>query len=113
MEKISFEQLPEMVALLLEKVNRLESLLTGNREEGIIIKEMLTIEEAVAYTGVSKSWLYKMTMRGDLPTYRPGGKRIYLKRSELNDWMSSQRTSSNSEIEEKAKDYLRKNPRKY
>ena len=113
MEKISFEQLPEMVALLLEKVNRLESILTGNKDEGIVLKEMLTIEEAVAYTGVSKSWLYKMTMRGDLPTYRPGGKRIYLKRSEINEWMSSQRTSSKAEIEEKANEYIRKNRHKY
>jgi len=113
MEKISFEQLPEMVALLLEKVNRLESLLTGNQEEGMLLKEMLTIEEAVTYTGVSKSWLYKMTMRGDLPTYRPGGKRIYLKRSELNEWMSSHRTGSNAEIEEKASEYIRKNPLNY
>lgn len=112
MDKISFEQLPEMVALLLEKIERLENLLTGNKGDGIAGKEMLTTIEAAEYMGVSKSWLYKMTMQGDLPTYRPGGKRIYLKRSEINDWMASQRRNSSAEIEEMARDYVAKRPLK-
>lgn len=113
MEKISFEQLPEMVALLLEKVERLENLLLTGKEDGTVVKEMLTTIEAAEYMGVSKSWLYKMTMQGELPTYRPGGKRIYLKRSEINDWMGSQRSSSKAEIERMANEYILKNPRKY
>jgi excisionase family DNA binding protein len=113
MEKISFEQLPEMMALLLEKVERLESLLLTGKEDGMVLKEMLTTDEAALYMGVSKSWLYKMTMQGELPTYRPGGKRLYLKRSEINDWMGSQRSSSKAEIENLANAYIRKNPRKY
>ncbi|MFD0792060.1 helix-turn-helix domain-containing protein [Mucilaginibacter litoreus] len=112
MEKISFEQLPEMMALLLEKVERLETLLTGEKKDGPQIKEMLTIDEAADYMGISKSWLYKMTMSGELPTYRPGGKRIYLKRSDINQWMSSKRRSSASEIEQAANDYIRKHPLK-
>jgi len=112
MEKISFEQLPEMVALLLEKVERLENLLLTGKEDGTVLKEMLTIEEAAEYMGISKSSLYKMNMRNELPTYRPGGKRIYLKRSEINEWMSSQRRDSKAEIEQQAVAYLAKQARK-
>jgi len=91
MEKITFEQMPEMMALLLEKIERLENLLTGSKEESITLKEMLTIEEAAEYMGISKSSLYKMNMTNELPTYRPGGKRVYLKRSEINDWLTMTR----------------------
>jgi hypothetical protein len=53
-----------------------------------------------------------MTMQSELPTYRPGGKRIYLKRSEINEWMGSQRRNSKAEIEQQAVAYLAKQARK-
>ena len=112
MEKIKFEQLPEMVALLLEKVQRLENLLINGKDDGITLKEMLTIDEAAEYMGMSKSSLYKMTMHSEIPTYRPGGKRIYLKRSEINDWMTSQRRNSKAEIEQEAINYIVNRKRK-
>ncbi|MEO7214928.1 helix-turn-helix domain-containing protein [Mucilaginibacter sp.] len=110
MDKITFEQLPEMVALLLAKVERLENLLVNGKDNGITLKEMLTIVEASEYMGISKSSLYKMTMRSELPTYRPGGKKVYLKRTEINDWLASQRRNSNAEIEQQAINYMVNNP---
>lgn len=50
-------------------------------------KEVLTFEEAAVYAGVSKSWLYKKTMTGDIPHYEPCGKMIFFNRKELEQWL--------------------------
>lgn len=34
-------------------------------------KAVLTSTEAAAYMGVSKSYLYKLTMKGEIPHYKP------------------------------------------
>jgi excisionase family DNA binding protein len=113
MEKITFEQMPEAIALVLEKVTRIENLLAGRKDDSLIFKEMLTTDEAASFIGISKSSLYKMTARKELPTYKPGGKKVYLKRSELIDWLASQRNCSKAEIEQQALDYVAKNPGKW
>jgi len=113
MEKITFEQLPEAIALLLEKMTRIENLLAGGKDDSRSIKEMLTTDEAAELMGISKSSLYKMTARKELPTYKPGGKKVYLKRAEITIWLASQRNCSKSEIEHQALDYVAKNPSKW
>ena len=50
-------------------------------------KEMLTVDELVMYTGLSKNWVYKLTSNKILPHYKPTGKLMYFKRSEIDDWI--------------------------
>ena len=54
-------------------------------------KEMLTIDDAVLYTGLGKSYLYVLTCKNKIPYYKPNGKNIYFKKSELNDWLQRNR----------------------
>ena len=49
-------------------------------------KDMLTMDDAVLYTGLGKSYLYVLTCKNKIPYYKPNGKNIYFKKSELNDW---------------------------
>jgi hypothetical protein len=67
MEKLTFEQLPEAIELLLEKITRIEQVLSGGEAAGTTAKQMLTTEEAAAYMGVSLSMVYKLTYRRELP----------------------------------------------
>ncbi|MFT4801092.1 MAG: excisionase family DNA binding protein [Flavobacteriaceae bacterium] len=46
-------------------------------------KEILTIEEASEFLGLSVSRLYKMTSNKEISYYKPGGKKIYLNRNEI------------------------------
>lgn len=66
------------------------------------LKPILTFEEGCQYTGLSKSWMYKLTSTGKIPFYKPEGRKIYFKKSDLEDWMLRNRQSSNAEIERKA-----------
>lgn len=50
-------------------------------------KEVLTADEAAKYMGVSKSYLYKLTCKQEIPHYKPMGKMCYFNRQELEAWL--------------------------
>lgn len=69
---------------------------------------MLTSTEAAAYLGVTKSWLYKLTMRRLIPHYKPTGKLIYFNREELEQWLQANRVATADEINAQAQAYCMK-----
>ena len=74
----------------------------------IYLKPVLTSNEAAAYLGISMSSLYKLTMRREIPHFKPCGKIIYFNREELEAWAQRNRIATNEEIVEKANHYLTK-----
>ncbi|RIJ45512.1 DNA-binding protein [Maribellus luteus] len=83
----------------LEQLEKLNQLL---EEQNLMKKEILTVDEASQYLGISKSNLYKKTSAQRIPHYKPEGKIIYFKRSELDEWMLRNRQSTIQEITDKA-----------
>ena len=71
-----------------------------------VAKEVLTLEEAAVFMGISKSSLYKMTHKHELPFYRPNGKLIYFEKAELLKWMRQVRSMSEDEIRETAVQHM-------
>lgn len=71
-------------------------------------KEVLTLKEVADYAGLSKSYLYKLTMRQEIPHYKPNGKQIYFNRLELNQWLQSNRVATQAEIAQQAQTYCMK-----
>ena len=71
-------------------------------------KDMLTMDDAVLYTGLGKSYLYVLTCKKKIPHYKPNGKNIYFKKSELNDWLQRNRVNSIDEAESAAALYVAK-----
>jgi len=65
-------------------------------------KEILTLEEAAIFLGISKSCLYKMTHNQVVPFYKPNNKLVYFERSELMNWIRSCRVASMEQIESEA-----------
>ncbi|MFR9556115.1 MAG: helix-turn-helix domain-containing protein [Rikenellaceae bacterium] len=76
---------------------------------GLTQKEVLTFDEASRYTGLSKSWLYKLTATKQIPHYKPSGKLCYFDRAELDAWVKQNRVSTTEEIETAAQSYCLKN----
>jgi excisionase family DNA binding protein len=95
---------------LIEKLNRIENLLT---EQNLLKKEVLNINEASRYLELSQSHLYKLTSTGEIPHYKPNGKKLYFNRQELDDWLLRNRQASADEIETKAANYLIANTKKF
>lgn len=71
-------------------------------------KEVLTSDEAARYMGISKSYLYKLTARAEIPHYKPMGKMCYFNRAELEAWLQQNRVTTAAEIDEMADSYCRK-----
>ncbi len=74
----------------------------------ICAKEVLTSDEAARYMGISKSYLYKLTMRGEIPHFKPMGKMCYFNRKELEEWLQNNRVATANEIGQQAAAYCMK-----
>lgn len=69
-------------------------------------KQILNIDEAAAFTGLTTSYLYKLTSTQQIPHYKPRGKMVYFDRSELESWQKQGRVNSLDEIDRKAANHL-------
>lgn len=75
----------------------------------ICTKEVLTTDEAAKYMGIKVSYLYKLTMRGEIPHYKPNGKMCYFKRTELEQWLLTNPVSTSADIADQAEKYCMTN----
>lgn len=92
MEKYSLQELSDLVA-----------------EKTIFCtKEVLTSEEVARYMGVSRSYLYKLTMRREIPHYKQKGKICYFNRQEVEQWLQSNRVATDTELNNQANNYCMK-----
>lgn len=89
-----------------EQIKAIADLVTAN----IIgcTKEVLTSDEAARYMGISKSHLYKLTMRHEIPHYKPTGKVVYFNRTEVEQWLQSNRVATVNEAQAQAEAYCKK-----
>ena len=71
-------------------------------------KEVLTSDEAAMYMGISKSYLYKLTMLRKIPHFKPMGKMCYFNRLELEQWLQSNRIATDEAIASEALNYCNK-----
>ena len=94
--------------LIIQRLEKLERLIVS---QGINSKEVLNLQEACQYLELSQSHLYKLTSAGNIPHYKPNGKKLYFKRSELDTWLLRNRCATQDEIEQQAADYLIKKGR--
>lgn len=85
-----------------EQLDRIEASLLNQ-------KNILTFDEAAKFTGLSKSYLYKLTSANKIPFYRPSGKLLYFQREELETWLLQNRVSTSDELENKAQAYCMSN----
>lgn len=83
-------------------MNMLNSVLSAVQ----ITKPILTLDEAAIYTDLAKSFLYKLTSEQKIPHFKPGGKKIYFDRVELDNWLRQGRVSSLDEINAKAANHI-------
>lgn len=83
----------EEIKKLFLKLRRIERLIKNCNELP------LSMPKAVRYTGLSKSHLYKLTSSRDIPHYKPNGKTIFFRKSELDQYLLKNKISTQEEIE--------------
>lgn len=90
--------MPEYTALQ-EQLNRIE------RNTTLSTKRVLTLSDVALLTGLSRSYLYKLTCKHILPHYKPTGKGLYFERDEVEKWLLQNRVSSEAELQAKAETF--------
>jgi excisionase family DNA binding protein len=71
-------------------------------------KTVLNFDEVASYTGLSKSYLYKLTSTAQIPHFKPQGKHIYFSKAEVDQWLQRNPTKplNKAELEEQAATYI-------
>lgn len=69
-------------------------------------KNVLTLDEVVIITGLKKGYIYRLTSEQRIPHYKPGGRNLYFKKDEIEDWLLRNRVATMSEIDSKATTYI-------
>lgn len=84
---------------LTSKIDRLEKIaLLG-------AKNVLTIDDVALITGFTKGHIYRLTSNRQIPYFKKNRK-LYFKKSELEEWMLERRIPTEEEIQSQATTYL-------
>lgn len=75
----------------------------------LVQKDVLTLEEAAQYTGLKKSYLYKLTSEKKIPHYKPNGKNCFFRRTELEDWLTTNPVATVADLNGRAQAYCMRN----
>jgi predicted DNA-binding transcriptional regulator AlpA len=89
----------EAIQVMTERFDRLERLTL------IGAKTVLDLEEAAMFTGFSIGHLYRLTSNRLIPHFKKSRK-LYFKKSELEDWMLERKVMTDKEMESLATTYV-------
>jgi excisionase family DNA binding protein len=62
--------------------------------------EYLSLQEAAKYLGLSKSTLYKLTSKREIPFFTPTGRKILFSKEDLDNWVLSNRKATVAELQQ-------------
>lgn len=75
-------------------------------------KDVLTLQECAAYTGLAVNTLYRLTSQREIPFHRPPNRgNVYFSKAEINDWLLRGRKPTNAETQSAAATYCATNKR--
>lgn len=108
-KSVNFDQLPEAVSYLIEKIDNLELIIKNQPKDSG--DEFLTVEEASAFLTLSLPTVYSKVSKKELP-YMKQGKRLYFLKSDLIEYIKNGRVKTVSEVEAEADQFLTSKKRK-
>lgn len=102
MRHFTFDQLPEAVSQLYEKLDNIEKYLEQLSNETIHKEELMTISAASKMLNLSVATIYSKVCRREIPVNKQG-KQLYFYKSELQEWIKSGRVKTSLEIAKEVK----------
>lgn len=111
-------KLPQQIDIEIERLSSLKNLNTNisetktvssssetsksNLEQNNSTSSSLTVDAAAEYLQLSKSHIYKLTHTNAIRHSKPGGKKIYFEKKDLDDYAQSRKIKTSSDIEQEA-----------
>lgn len=107
--ELSFNDMPKALAYLVDKVDRLESLLEKQQQAPAPepTSKWMDVKELKAFLPdhPAAPTVYGWIRNGLIPYYKKG-KKLSFKRSEIEEWMNSGRQDTDAEMAAAAEDYV-------
>ena len=85
--------------IIIDKLNKLETLSVSS------VKQILTVEDLINYTGFSRSYIYKLVHKNIIPYSKPNGKTLFFQKNEIDSFLLQNKSASVSQLEQKAYNY--------
>lgn len=100
---------------IIQRLDAIERLLieikTGSSIENLPTwngNELMNVQQVSEYLTLSVQTIYGLVHKMEIPNFKRG-KRLYFKRTEIDDWIGQSRRKTRVEIEQEASNYLLKN----
>lgn len=108
-ETLTFDQLPQAVAVLTKEVSELKQLLLQKSDQHTTppAEQLLDVHQAAEFLNLSVPTVYSKVSRGELPVMKRG-KKLHFSNTELMQYLKDGRKRTDSEIETEAENYLQK-----
>lgn len=101
--------------IIIQRLDAIERLLieikTGSSIENTPTwngNELMNVQQVAEYLTLSVQTIYGLVHKMEIPNFKRG-KRLYFKRTEIDDWIGQSRRKTRVEIEQEASNYLLKN----
>ncbi len=94
-----------MDIILSKRLDRIEQLIN---KLNVNVKEILTVDEAISYSGISKRHLYELRSNGAIPYFKPGGKLTFMRRADIDAYLLSKQVVTEKDVKEAAKNFVLK-----
>lgn len=110
--EISFNDMPQALAYLISKVERLESLLNAKQPEPQETDRWFNLDELREYhpDHPAAATVYAWVGQRLIPNHKHGKKLMFLK-SEIDSWLKTGRRKTSAEIEAEAQQFVTNNGR--
>lgn len=64
-------------------------------------KEVLTVSEVAQYLGIGTTKAWELVWSGSIPSFRPGGRSVRVRKAELLNWVKAQEQKTKEEIHQR------------
>ena len=78
------------------------------KKQNIYKKDILSLKEATSYLDVSASFLDKLTSDEKITFFKPSGKLIYFRKSDLDNWLLQNSNVGIGDMETELDNYFKK-----
>lgn len=85
--------------IIIEKLNHLERLIKSS-------KKVLTANDLSDYCGFSKSHIYKLVARNEIPYSKPYGKTLFFDKEKIDEWLLKDSSNTKQDNKLKAQSYV-------
>ena len=95
--------------IILEKLNSIEKAIEKLNTLPQSEEDFMNIDQVSSFVGLAKPTVYGLIHKQKIPYFKVG-KRLYFKKSDLVNWITSAKVKTKKEINQMADEYIHRNP---